>query len=155
MKLAPLLACLPVVVAAVLLAGSAAAQTQTRTATIYRCGPDGRDLRDSPCPASLKASATRLEFDHPSAAQAKAAREQAVAEAKRAQEMEAQRLRDEAVARQHQAARAGGINGLARPAAAKPASAPMQPVPPKSPKKPKLAKPAKPANAAKTASAPR
>ena len=132
------------------LLGSAAAQTQTRTATIYRCGLDGRDLRDSPCPASQKASATQLEFDHPSAAQTKAAREQAIAEAKRGHEMEAQRRKDEAEARQH-ASRAVGINGLATPA-----SAPKQaqaPVPPKAPKAPKLAKPHKPATPA--ASAPR
>ena len=143
-----LLGCCTALLIAVL--GSAAAQTQTRTATIYRCGPDGRDMRDSPCPASQKASATQLEFDHPSAAQTKAAREQAIAEAKRAHEMEAQRRKDEAEARKH-ASRAVGINGLATAASVpRPASAPLPP------KAPKLAKPHKPAKpTALAASAPR
>lgn len=153
MKLASpllLLTCTAIVLMT-MLAGSNKAVAQTRTATIYRCGPDGRDLRDSPCPPSQKASASQLEFDQPSAAQAKVAREQAFAEARRAQEMEAKRHRDEAEARQHRAGRAGGINGLAVPAAAQAASAPKAPAAPKPPKAPKLAKPAKPAATASSA----
>lgn len=150
MKLA-LLACCSVVLTATLI-GSAAAQTEARTATLYRCGADGRELRDSPCPNSPKASGTQIEFDHPSAAQTRAASERAIADAKRAHALEDKRHRDEAEA-QRRASHAVGINGLAVPAAAaKPASAPKQPVPPKAPKAPKLAKPHKPVG---PASAPR
>ncbi|MCH8855021.1 MAG: hypothetical protein IIA03_01965, partial [Proteobacteria bacterium] len=38
------------------LAAMASAQTQPRQTPLYRCGPDGRDLRDSPCPSGPSAS---------------------------------------------------------------------------------------------------
>lgn len=151
-----LLACHAVVLTATFI-GSAAAQTEVRTTTFYRCGADGRELRDSPCPSGPKpgdrANGTPVEFDHPSAAQTRAASERAIADAKRAHTLEARRKQDEIDAHR-QASRAVGINGLATPAAAakpaaKPASAPKPPV---SPKAPKLAKPHAPA---KVASAPR
>jgi len=140
-----LLACQYAVALSATLVGSAAAQTETRTATVFRCGADGRELRDSPCPNNPKSSGSRVEFDQPSAAQTRAASERAIADAKRAHALEGKRLQDEAEARRR-AAQAVGINGLAGPsAAAKPANAPKQPLPPKAPKAPKLAKPYKPA----------
>jgi len=142
MKLA-LLACQAVALTATLI-GSAAAQTEARTATVYRCGADGRELRDSPCPNNPKSSGSQVEFDHPSAAQTRAASERAVSEAKRANALENKRNQDEAEARRR-ASPAVGINGLAVPnAAAKPAGSLKQPLPPKAPTAPKLAKPQKP-----------
>ena len=159
------------------LGNTASAQTQTRSATIYRCGADGRDLRDSPCPNQPMISASQLEFDAPSAGQSRAAAEQTAADTHRAQAMEQTRLQQEAQASRH-AATATGINGLAgtqrddqakagkQPASSKPLKAPKAPKipkapaatatpempnapkPPASPTAPKLAKPAKPANSA-------
>ncbi|MDN3922389.1 hypothetical protein [Roseateles violae] len=105
---------------AMALAGGAIAQTQTRSATIYRCGPDGRDLRDSPCPGSAKASgaAQQIEYQQPSAADAKAARSQAAAEAKRAGQMEQQRKQREAEETRKRADAATGIDGRNLPASA-------------------------------------
>ena len=142
---AGLLGCHAVVLAATLI-GNAAAQTEARTATVYRCGADGRELRDSPCPNSQnspKVSGSQVEFDQPSAAQSRAASARAIEDAKRARALEEKRNQAEAQARRH-ASHAVGINGLAVPAAAaaKPASAPKQPVPPKAPK---LTKPHRPA----------
>lgn len=122
--------------------GSAPAQTQTRSTTVYRCGPEGRDLRDSPCPAAAKASTAQVEFDQPSSAQSRAARDLAIADAKRARAMEQARITQETEAR-HRAARAGGIDGLATPPPAKPASA-AQPKAEKTAKAPKLHKPKPP-----------
>ena len=142
-----LLACHAVVLMTTLI-GYAAAQTQTRAATVFRCGADGRELRDSPCPNDPKAAGSQVEFDQPSAAQTREASGRAIAEAKRARALEEKRHRDEAEARRS-ASQAVGINGLAGPAAAtNSAGAPKQPLPPKppkSPKAPKLSKPQKPA----------
>ena len=91
----------------------AAAQTQTKSSTLYRCGPDGRELRDSPCPDGKPGAAgpSQLQYEQPSAAQTAAAQAQAARQAQVAQEMERDRLTQEA--RDHQAnARAGGIDGL-------------------------------------------
>jgi hypothetical protein len=131
-KRAPLACC---AIALIAMLGSAAAQN--REATIYRCGPDGRDLRDSPCPgAAAASSAHQVEFHQPSDAQTKAARAQAASEAKRADQMQQQRLKREAEeARRHSDA-ATGIDGLATPA-----SGPW-PTATKSPDKP--AKPGRP-----------
>ena len=52
---------------------SAQAQTETRSATIYRCGPDGRELRDHPCPAGTQAKAEQVNFAQPSSSPAPAA----------------------------------------------------------------------------------
>ena len=93
-------------------ASTALAQTQTRSTTIYRCGADGRDLRDSPCPNQPMIAASQLQFDAPSAGQSSAAAEQTAADARRAQAMEQTRLQQEAQASRH-AATATGINGLA------------------------------------------
>lgn len=90
------------------------AQTQVRSAQVYRCGPEGRDLRDSPCPGSV-------EFDQPSAADSKAARDRHLADAKLAAALAQARRASEAEAR-HQRAQAVGLQGP--PPAAQPASAP-------------------------------
>lgn len=63
MKLLPVLCC-------ALLALSIQAQTVQRQAKVYRCGPEGRDLRDSPCPDG--SGARSIGFDEPSAAAGRA-----------------------------------------------------------------------------------
>ena len=168
--------------AALWMVGSPAlAQTQTRSATIYRCGTDGRDLRDSPCPNQLGSGESQLHFDSPSVGQSRAAAEQTAADTRRAQAMEQTRLQQEAQAKRN-APSATGINGLAgvqREDKAKadkqtPASKPLKhpkppkapkaqstvatpegpnaPKPPASPSAPRLVKPAKPAKSANSAS---
>lgn len=116
-----------------------AAQTQQRRAQVYRCGPDGRDLRDSPCPGMGTASS--VSYDEPSAADSKAARERHVAEAKQAAALATARRASEAEARRQRSA-ATLINTL--PPAAQAASA----TPVVKLKPPKTARPAKPAAAA-------
>lgn len=111
------------------------AQTQVRSAQVYRCGPEGRDLRDSPCPGSGAASS--VEFDQPSAADSKAARDRHLADAKRAAALAQARRASEAEAR-HQRAQAVGLQGP--PPVAQPASAPKV----VQLKPPKTAKPHKP-----------
>ncbi|WP_310383295.1 hypothetical protein [Roseateles sp.] len=142
MKLAPLLLLAAVLTAYV---GAAAAQSKTRTIPIYRCGPDGRDLRDSPCPANAGASASQLLFDQPSAGQAQASKDMVAADTKRANDLERARLKKEAEADRRNN-KVVGIDGLKplgpTPAAASaakaqaPASA-KSPKPPKPPKHPK------------------
>ncbi len=151
MKLAPLLLLTVVLTAYV---SAAAAQTQTRQVKVYRCGADGRDLRDSPCPNKPGASATELAFDQPSAGQARANQENTAADARRADALEKERLKHEAQALRRSSHGPAGIDGLklivATPAASAakaqtPSSAksPTAPKKPKSPSKPP--KPIKPA----------
>jgi hypothetical protein len=133
--------------------GDAAAQTETRTAPLYRCGPEGLDLRDSPCPANAKAPPSSVTFDQPSASQTRAAHEQAKAEAQRADALERERQRHEAQARRSNG-HAPGIDGLASartPAAA--ASAPAKGRPRKQPKAAKPLKPPKPPGTSDTPTA--
>lgn len=122
----------------------ALAQTQTRTAQVYRCGPEGRDLRDSPCPPGTAMAASGVAFDQPSAADSKAARERHLAEARQAGALAQARRASEAEAR-HLRSQAVGLQ--AAPAPAQPATAPAV----TAIKPPKTAKPVKPANAASTA----
>lgn len=134
----------PLVLALLLCTAVAAgAQTQQRSAQVYRCGPDGRDLRDSPCPGSGGAGDT-VRYDEPSAADSRAARERhisesrqaaALAQARRASEAEARRLRSQAI----------GLQTLPPPplAASGPQVTYLKP--------PKTAKPRKPTAAAGTA----
>jgi hypothetical protein len=144
MKAAPLACCAIVLMA---LSSSVPAQTQTRAASIYRCGPDGRDLRDSPCPGSKPAPPQRIEFEQPSEAQQDEARQRLREDARRAEELARERQRREAQGRQD---RAIGIDGLSRSSAEdKPAAAPK----PLTTKKPKTSKP-KPPKPGKKASAP-
>jgi hypothetical protein len=122
------------------LALTAPAQTQSRSAQVYRCGPDGRDLRDSPCPGGAPPSS--VAYDEPSAADSRAARDRHLADAKQAAALAAARRASEAEARRQKAAHIG-----LQPAPAAAASAP----PLTQIKPPKTAKPAKPK---KPASAP-
>jgi len=88
-------------------------QTQTQTSPLYRCGPEGRDLRDSPCPESKKDEAappSKLQYEQPSAAQTAAAKAQSAREAQAADAMERERLQQEARDRQANA-KAGRIDG--------------------------------------------
>ncbi|MCV2366560.1 hypothetical protein [Roseateles oligotrophus] len=149
MKLAPWFF-LPVLITTYV--DAALAQTKTQTISIYRCGADGRDLRDSPCPAHLPASDSQLIFDQPSAGQAQASKEIAAADAKRADAMQKARLKQEAEAR-HLNGKVAGIDGLktsgqaaSAPTAKPPVTTqspkpPKPPKPPKSPKHPKAAEP--------------
>jgi len=130
--------------------GASLAQTQPQSTTIYRCGPEGRELRGSPCPLDGKASAQNLQYDQPSAAQTAEARQRAAQEAKQASAMEKARLQQEAEQQRH-AAPAVGIHGHRGEAPAQAASAagakqPSRPKPPKKPKPPKLPKAPEPGN---------
>jgi len=120
----------------------ASAQTQIRSTPIYRCGPDGRDLRDSPCPDS--AAPGNVDFDEPSAADSRAARGRHLADAKQAAALAAARRASDAEARHQKAAH---IGLQAPPAPAKAASAPQVTYL----KPPKTAKPRKPSAKASSA----
>ena len=119
---------------------SAQAQTETRSATIYRCGPDGRELRDHPCPAGTQAKAEQVNFTQPSSSQIQAAQNQTIETAIQADQMEQDRLHREAHEKRH-AAKAGAIDGLGGAPKAKPAKPPQvtQLKPPKTerPRKPR------------------
>jgi hypothetical protein len=77
----------------------AQAQTETRSTQLYRCGPDGRDLRDSPCPEHAAKPAQSVQHDQPSAAQTREARERAVEQQRQADAMERERQTREAKAK--------------------------------------------------------
>lgn len=121
----------------------ATAQTVQRQAQVYRCGPDGRDLRDSPCPGGAPAGA--ITFDDPSAADSRAARDRHLADARQAAALAAARRASEADARRQQALRLG-LQPAAPAPAASTALAPPRP--------PKLARPHKPPHPATKASGP-
>lgn len=133
----PLLLALALVVAL-----PAFAQTQVRRTQVYRCGPDGRDLRDSPCPGG---GASDVNYDEPSAADSRAARDRHLADAKQAAALAAARRASEAEARRQRGQHVG-LQTLPPPA--QPASGPQ--VTHLTP--PKVAKPKRPAA---TASGPR
>jgi hypothetical protein len=127
-----------------LLAPQVPAQTQARQAHVYRCGPEGRDLRDSPCPGGTASAGntsntggSAVTYDEPSAADSKAARERHLADAKQAAALAAARRASEAEAR-HQRAQHIGLQTQPAPAqaASAPAVTPLKP--------PKAARPAKP-----------
>ena len=130
------------------LALPALAQTQVRRTQVYRCGPDGRDLRDSPCPGGNPASSAgdgTVNYDQPSSADSRAARERHMADAKQANALASARRASEAEAR-HQRSLAVGLQQLPPPAQA--ASSPAFPPPPKRPRVARPAKPTMPASAA-------
>ncbi|MFH7040846.1 hypothetical protein ABT392_00795 [Paucibacter sp. JuS9] len=131
----PVVALLYLLLLAVL-SSSAPAQTQRREAQIYRCGPEGRQLQDSPCSDKPTGTAQSVAFDQPSATQQREARERAAAERKQADRMEQERLQAEATQRKNQAA-PGRIDGLASPAAT-PGAAASSPHAKPQPKKPKF-----------------
>ncbi len=127
----------PLLVLVLALALPVLAQTQTRSAQVYRCGPDGRDLRDSPCPGGSAASS--VSFDEPSNADSKAARERHLADVKQAAALAQARRASEAEAR-HQRAQSLGLQPQPAPAASAPEVTHLKP--------PKTAKPHKPSAAA-------
>lgn len=130
---------LPLLLLASCIALPAAGDTQQRRAQVYRCGPEGRDLRDSPCPGAGAASS--VSYDEPSAADSRAARERHIAEARQAAALAAARRASEAEARRQRGSHVA-INTLPPPA--QPASSPQM----LTVKPPKLAKPRKPDGAA-------
>lgn len=119
----------------------ALAQTEVRRAQVYRCGPEGRDLRDSPCPNGGNASDTGVDYDQPSNSDSKAARDRHLADARQAAALAQARRASEAEAR-HQRGLAVGLQVLPPPAQAASAPAVVHLKPPKT------AKPHKPAAAA-------
>lgn len=121
------------------LALPALAQTQVRRAQVYRCGPDGRDLRDSPCPAGA-ASGSAVDYDQPSAADSREARDRHLADVRQAAALASARRASEAEAR-HQRSQAIGLQTLPPPP--RPASSP-QVITLKPPKTAKPHKPPKP-----------
>lgn len=117
------------------------AQTVQRQAQVYRCGPDGRDLRDSPCAGPGAASGpSPVIYDEPSAADRRAAREQHLADARQVAALAAERRATEAQARQQRALRLGSA-----PAAPVAPTAPASAATPHTAKPPKLARPHRPA----------
>ena len=114
----------------------AVAQTQVRRTQVYRCGPDGRELRDSPCPGG-KAAGDSVDYDQPSEADSRAARARHLAEAKQAGALAAARRASEAEGRRTRATHIGLQPAVAP---AQPASAPqvthLQPPKTVKPKKP-------------------
>jgi hypothetical protein len=115
----------------------ALAQTQVRRAQVYRCGPDGRELRDSPCPDGTAAGSS-VDYDQPSDADSRAARNRHLAEAKQAAALAAARRASEAEARRQRSQHVG-LQTLPPPP--QPASGPQV----VHLKPPKTAKPKKPA----------
>lgn len=142
MKTALTLGC---VITLMALGSTVLAQTETRSTPLYRCGPDGRDLRDAPCPDGKPAQ--DLKYEQPSAAQAREARERAQRERKQADAMERERLKNEAAARRN-AAPAVGIRGHRSEPPAAAASAPKdgKSQPPKPNKVKRVDKPKSAAN---------
>lgn len=77
---------------ALLLALPACAIAQTskkQSATIYRCGPGGRQISDRPCGPDVAGSAVR--FDEPSSADREATRQRAARDAKEAARLQRER----------------------------------------------------------------
>ena len=104
----------------------ALAQPPVRRAQVYRCGPDGRDLRDSPCPSGAASGASA----DPADAAGRAAADSRMAEAKQAA---VRRAREAEARRQH--SQDYGLQALPAAASApEPMRAPMprKPAPPAS-----------------------
>ena len=95
-------------------------QSQTRSAQVYRCGPEGRDLRDSPCPNAPGTAASAVTYDQPSDADSRAARTRHLAEAREAGALAQARRASEAEARQ-QRSRAVGLQAAPPPPRRRPA----------------------------------
>lgn len=109
MNAAPLIVCCAIALMAP--HGDAAAQTHTRQATVYRCGPDGRELRDSPCPGDTRAAATRVDYEQPSDADRQAARQHLHDDQRRARELERERRKREAEGGRQVAIHIDGLSG--------------------------------------------
>ncbi|MDG0853797.1 hypothetical protein [Roseateles puraquae] len=137
--------------ALLLLAPAVPAQTVQRQAQVYRCGPEGRDLRDSPCPGAHPPSAPqRIDYDEPSEADARAARQRHLADAREATALAAARRASDVEASRQ---RTGQLTVPTRPAAA---SAPLPQAQPARHTRPhKAPKPVKAAKAPKAPKAPK
>ena len=129
---------LVLVLAAVL---PAFAQTQVRRTQVYRCGPDGRDLRDSPCPGGTAPAS--VDYDEPSTADSRATRDRHLVDAKQAAALAAARRASESEARRQKASHIGLQTAASAPAASKPQVTYLQP--------PRTAKPRRPAGGASSA----
>ena len=125
------------------------AQTETRSTGLYRCGPEGRDLRDSPCPDSKPGTRQAIAYEQPASAAQREALQRQRSDARRARELERERQRFEASAPNSGPT---GIDGLARPEPVLNKGAGDKPL---STKKPKTKKPKPPKNSAAAASASR
>jgi len=101
------------------IAGTAACETERREAQVYHCGPDGRDLRDTPCPEPGR-PASSVSFDNPSNAD----REAALAAAERQASLAAQMEHDRQLAEAEALRRNASAASLSAPRPA--ASAPRQ-----------------------------
>lgn len=114
----------------------AQAQTVQRQAQVYRCGPEGRDLRDSPCPDRAAATGSgTVTYDEPSAADSRAARERHLAESRQAAALAAARRASDAEARHQRAQQIGLVPAAPAPPMSSPAAGA---------KPPRLARPHKP-----------
>jgi hypothetical protein len=111
---------------------------------VYRCGPDGREYSQTPCPAGRELDVA----DPRSEAQRREAREAAAGEARLAKDLQAERRTREREA----AARGTGLAGIRKPAAPEAASGAKPAAEKKSNKK--KSGPGKPAQADGKASAP-
>ena len=131
---------LPLILLTLNFIGSAQA-SESRTASVYHCGKDGRELRDSPCPEAPTKAANSVSYDKPGTAEEREARARAKADASRADATEKQRLAEETRARR-ETARAGSLSAPA------PHAAKDQPQPPRTIKTPKPRKAHRPAKAA-------
>ncbi|HEY4079108.1 MAG TPA: hypothetical protein VGM81_00300 [Burkholderiaceae bacterium] len=94
---------LPLIVLLTLNFNGSASAAEPRSAQVYHCGPQGRDLRDSPCPDAPDKAASSIAYSEPTAAEQSAARERASADADQATAMEQQRRINEAQARRDNA----------------------------------------------------
>lgn len=109
------------------------AQTQRKETPIYRCGPEGRELRDAPCPAG--GAADTVQFDQPSSADARAARERQQSDAREARRLEKERKAQEA--RDLKANARATVIGPQSAASAASSASPTKKAP-KAPKGPKI-----------------
>ena len=80
------------------------AQTQTRQTPIYHCGPQGKELRNTPCPDQPNAPASAVSYDTPSAADTAQARARTQAEQAAAEQADRERLAEEDRQRRNAAA---------------------------------------------------
>ncbi|UZH44149.1 hypothetical protein [Roseateles amylovorans] len=110
--------------------------------TYFRCGPQGQDLRDTPCPAEAAGRAVPLPEDRVTPDQRQAAQRRATSEARDAEQLRRQRAEFEA---RRSASPSAIRDGIAAPSAMASAAGKALPKP-KDPKKrpPKDPKPPKP-----------
>lgn len=130
----------PILTTAVLVLLLGAANAQAADPVLYRCGPQGQDLRDTPCPDDPRRAASALPRDTVTPAEAAAARKRAADEARATDALRKERERQEA-ARPRSAA--AGIDGRVGQTQKDAGAQPAKPSDPKK-RKPKDPKPSKP-----------